>query len=332
MSLIELFAFLGNPQAIIQKIADERRRRVEEVRRSLPPTEQASARRGSSNVHLPPQASSSVDLSASNAQTASVELDSSAASQASLQHHQERNLNAPPIPGDTGGARGVALGGSGAALRPTAWEQRQGERPQQSASETSPSSTFDTSTDEFPFPGSRDPQRHKSLIEVGADRRDVPGVEAGCGDDGIDAPVFSNPPSTSRCATAAPSSSAFVGDTAIENSKRSCRGSTRTSKNNDNRAARAISRHASNGRTSNNSGLSDEPSSPGWSQHVRHPSGSGGGGMSGRGTFGVGLGGSGSGSARCVGGIRRPPAVSGRMTSRRDCDQELRLRLCSTPR
>ncbi|CAM9090747.1 unnamed protein product, partial [Hapterophycus canaliculatus] len=314
-------------QAIIQKIADERRRRVEEVRQSLPTTKgQANARRSSSSAHPALQSSSSVDLSASIAQVDSVELDYSAASQASLQNHQEHNPSAPLMPGDTSGARGVALeDGCRAALGPTSWEEGQEEHQQQSASEISPSSTLDTSTDEFPFPGIRDQQQHGDGSKGRDDRGDVLDVEAN-GVNDTHTLTFGSPPSSARCPGTRPSSSAVVGDTASENSKLSRGGSTRisrTSKNHGNRAILADSMHTRNEGGSTSSGPGEVSSLPGWSLHANRPSGSSGGTMSGRGTFGasIGLGGSGSGSARYVGDRRCPHAVSRRVASRIDGEE-----------
>lgn len=172
-------------KAIIQKIADERRRRAEEARLSRLPAERltASSRRSNSSgagAQPPPQSSSSIDFSASIIQSDSIAFESSATSEPTQQNHERKEQDRVSssarggqsyVRSEYGGVKASADVPAGAAVagysRRIAWEQEQ----ELAASEAARSSAYGASADEFPFPDTQGQRR--------ADDRGGGGVNAG---------------------------------------------------------------------------------------------------------------------------------------------------------
>lgn len=337
------------PQAIIKKIADERRRRALEVIRATPPAEEGPVsthrRRSSSrtNVQGPSQPLTSPELSATVAQSNPIAVDSNYATSQppqQVQHQQQgqsfsRKDSHPPPSSTTGGIHSSYRNGhdgdghgtivvEGDPDRRTSWEE--GQERQQAAS-----STYDTSSDEFPFPGTRDQSNSRSRGRVdrqgqlvvdtnndsGGETFGMPssssrGVTGGGGTPGNSAETTAiNQPSTRN-------STDRIDATARGNRRLSRGGSGSSNGRIHDRNSLIASRRRSSGGSGGSGGSLDGPSSPGWSSYARRLSGHSSGGAFGRG----GVGGSGygtedniqegGGSKRYGGDRREYQAVSGR--------------------
>lgn len=263
-------------QAIIQKIADERRRRAEEA-------------------CLPfPRSPSSVESSTSVVQSSPIAVDSSATSQSSLpiHHHQQqqhqqglssslRNLNtssrgaasySSPVPEHdddrtAGGGAAAAAGYRGQS----AWEQRLGR--QQAVSETPAASSYDVYADEFPFPdtqgrayngGGEDGRRGQRNVEV---ENDGSGASSGRGGGGS---TQGKDGASSR-----PAAVAVTQRSSPSAEKGTCRLS-RSGSGSYSHSHERLHMHTFSSRRGSSSSFGSPdrgPSSPGWSTHARRLSG-----------------------------------------------------------
>lgn len=352
------------PQAIIQKIADERRRRALEVIRATPPAEEGpvgTRRRSSSsrtNTQAPSQPLASPELSAPVKHSDPIAVDSYAASQPPQQpqHQQQgqsfsrKDSHPPPssTAGDTHSSNRNERDGDGLVGavvveedlgRRTAWEEGQ-ERQQAAAS------TYDTSSDELPFPGTHDQSNSRS--RGGADRQGQLVVDTNEDSGGE---TFGAPSSSSRGVTGGggtpekgaepmtinqPSSRNSTDriDATARGNRRLSRGGSGSSNGriHDRNSLIASRRRSSGGSGGSGVSAGDGPSSPGWSSYARRLSGHSGGGAFGRG----GAGGSGygtedntrgGGSSERYGGDRREyQAVSGRSAKGQEGSSPSRFR------
>eukprot|EP00903_Cladosiphon_okamuranus_P016343 g15071.t1 len=264
-------------QAIIQKIADERRRRAEQARLPLP---------------FPRSPSSSIEFSTSVVQSSPIAVASSATSQSSLpmhHHHQQQqhqqqqqqrlssSLRNVPEHNDGGTAGRSAAAPSGYRGQP-AWEQRLGQ--QQAASEAPAASTCDAIADEFPFPdtqgrayngGGADSRPGRRNIEAESDGSGAPsgrgGGESAQGKDGA---------SSRPAAAAVPRRSSRSAEKAT---RRLSRSGSDSQSHSQSRSHERLQMHTFSSRrrssSSSSFGSPDRggPSSPGWSSHARRLSG-----------------------------------------------------------
>ncbi|CAM9320548.1 unnamed protein product [Ectocarpus sp. 12 AP-2014] len=351
-------------QVIIQKIADERRRRALDVIRATPPNEEGpigTRRRSSSsrtNAQAPSQPLTSPELSTPVAHSDPIAVDSYAASQPPQQpqHQQQgqsfsRKDSHPPPPstaGDTHSSNRDERDGDGLVGavvveedlgRRTAWEE--GQERQEAAT-----GAYDTLSNKFPFPGTHDQSNSRS--RGGADRQDqlvvdtnedsggetfgAPssssrGVAGGGGTPGKGAePMMISQPSSRN-------STDRIDATARGNRRLSRGGSGSSNGRSHDRNSLIASRRRSSG-GSGGSGVSagDGPSSPGWSSYARRLSGhSGGGAFGGGGAGGSGYGTEGNtrgggGSERYGGHRREYQTVSGRAAKGQEGSSPSRFR------
>lgn len=147
--------------------------------------------------------------------------------------------------------------------RQTTWEQQQ----ELAASDTPPTSTYNVSTDEFPFPDTQDKQLHDSN---GADDREgLVGIEAG----NISATVggglhnmdSSSPRSTDR-------SDAMIAASPVNGKSRLSRDGRNSNSSNHDRMNHLVSRRRGSG-DSSSGGPVGGSSSPGWSSYAKRTSG-----------------------------------------------------------